>query len=474
MATWFDTASFYHIYPLGLCGCPHENDGTLADGRPFETLTAWADHAASLGFTAIYIGPLFQSRTHGYDTTDFKLIDNRLGTNEQFKAWVSHCHRLGLSVVVDGVFNHTGRDFLAFQDLREHRWGSWAKDWYAGVNFDGNTGFDDGFWYESWRGIDILPRLNLSNPDVRRYLLDVVAFWMDDFGIDGIRLDSADVLSFDFMRELRAMTRAKREDFWLMGEVIHGDYGRWVNDGMLDSVTNYELHKAIYSAHNSHNYFEMGHNVQRLFGPYGLCKNAHLYNFCDNQDVNRIASMLDNEKNLVPAYVFLFSILGVPSVYYGSEFGIKGRKLGNDARSDDPLRPALVLADYMEGNAPESACPHPEITRLIALLNEVKAAHPALSFGRYEELQLQNKTYAYARMLEADHPENRTGRPHACVTVLNNDTEPAELWIPLQKLGQLAEATDVENLINDTPLTVENGCLHLTIAPNDGLIAAFL
>ena len=465
MTPWYNQASFYHIYPLGLCDCPHENDyRPVAEARPdaplpFHTLTQWADHAADLGFTTIYIGPLFESKTHGYDTTDFRKIDSRLGTNEEFRAWVDHCHELGISVVVDGVFNHTGRDFFAFQDLREHKWDSWAKDWYAGVNFDGNNWFNDGFSYESWRGIDILPRLNLWNPEVRSYLLDVATFWMDEFNVDGIRLDSADVLNFDFMRELRDRTKSKRGDFWLMGEVIHGDYGRWVNDGMLDSVTNYELHKAIYSAHNSHNYFEMGHNVLRLFGPYGLCKNAHLYNFVDNQDVNRLASMLDNPKNLIPAYVFLFTILGIPSVYYGSEFGIEGRKAGNDARSDDPLRPALALA-ALQG----TENPHPEVTELIRRLTTLKKTHPELNDGAYVELQLQNKTYAFGR----NFPDS--GARNACVTVLNNDTEPAELYVPLFNLGDLSGIEHVETLVGTTQAELVDGQLHLTIEGNDGLV----
>ncbi len=469
MAPWYNMANFYHIYPLGLCGCPHENDyrDLVADRstnrpRPFETLTLWADHAGRLGFDAIYIGPLFESRTHGYDTTDFKKVDSRLGTNEEFIEWVNHCHEQGISVVVDGVFNHTGRDFFAFQDLLAHRWDSWAKDWYCGVNFDGDNGFHDGFSYESWRGIDILPRLNLWNPEVRNYLLDVAEFWMDEFGVDGIRLDSADVLNFDFMRELRDRTKAKRWDFWLMGEVIHGDYGRWVNDGMLDSVTNYELHKAIYSAHNDQNYFEMAHNVLRLFGPYGLCKNAHLYTFCDNQDVNRIASSLNNPKNLTPVTVFLFTILGIPSVYYGSEFGIEGKKEGNGARSDDPLRPALDLIQ-LEANGP-----HPEIVELIRCLIAARKVHTELSLGSYHELLLQNKYYAFGRRLTADNPDNPTGQTQACVVVLNNDPEPVELTVPLAALE--CGFSSAENLLTEEAVTLENASLNLRIEGNSGQV----
>ena len=473
MAPWYESARFYHIYPLGLCGCPRENTfedamTQLARGAaergiepppaPFDRLATWAEHAAELGFTAIYIGPLFESSTHGYDTVDYRRVDSRLGTNEEFRAWVRHCHELGIRVVVDGVFNHTGRDFFAFRDLREKRWDSWAKEWYRGVNFDWQGPFGDGFGYEGWRGVDILPALDLANQQVRDYLLDVAQFWLEDFGIDGIRLDSADVMDFEFLRQLVGRMKALRGDFWLMGEVINGNYERWLNEAHLDSVTNYELSKAIWSAHNSHNYFEMGHNVLRLFGPWGACQGAHLYTFCDNQDVDRIASKLDDQADLTPVTVFLFTILGIPSVYYGSEFGIEGRK-GQGPAADEPLRPALDLAAL--------SAPHPEIPPLVRALNAAKAARPELSWGAYRELLLQNETYAFARVLEAGHPENATGGERACVTALNNaDGEreiSAGLPVDAASAAVVAGAADVE---------LDGGALRIRLAPHAGALIA--
>ena len=237
---WYDEAVFYHIYPLGLCGCAHENDGQPTPGA-FAKLEAWAAHAAKLGCTAIYIGPLFESGSHGYDTIDYRLVDRRLGTNEEFKAFVAACHARGQRVIVDGVFNHVGRDFFAFQDLKANRENARYKDWFCDVNFWGNNEYNDGFSYGNWGGYNLLVKLNQRNPEVQQYHYDTVRFWVEQFDIDGIRLDAADVLDFDFMRGLRRLANEVKPEFWLMGEVIHGDYSRWANPEMLHSVTNYEL-----------------------------------------------------------------------------------------------------------------------------------------------------------------------------------------------------------------------------------------
>lgn len=440
---WYDNAVFYHIYPLGLCGCGKENDYRPHESK-FPILNRWAEHMAELGCTAVYIGPLFESSTHGYDTSDYKKVDSRLGTNEEFKSWVALCHSLGIRVVVDGVFNHTGREFEAFKNLREKKWDSWGKDWYCGVDFNNQGPYGDGFSYESWRGYALLPRLNMQNQAVRDYMLSVVRFWVDTFDIDGIRLDCADVLDFEFMRQLRLLADDIKPEFWLMGEVIHGDYGRWVNPQMLHSVTNYELHKGIYSAHNSQNYFEMAHSVQRLFGPYGLCRGARLYNFVDNHDVDRIYNKLTVKENLRPVYIFLFTILGIPSIYYGSEWGIEGCRAGG---SDDGLRPAIDLEHFENKN--------PWLTELIKALAKAKAECEELSFGEYKELLLKNKQYVYARSFE----------DKVSVIALNNDSQPEQFWILLP-----SPANGAVNMLIGEPVEIIDGKLHFTVSGNDGAL----
>ena len=383
---WYDEAVFYHIYPLGLTGAPRQNDY----GEPvhrLNTLLPWIGHVKKLGFTAMYIGPLFQSVGHGYETTDYCLLDSRLGTNEDLTAFVAACHEAGLKVIFDGVFNHTGRDFFAFKDLLARRENSPYCDWYCNVNFWGNNEYNDGFSYANWGGYNLLVKLNQRNPDVRDYICDVIRFWVSEFDVDGIRLDAADVLDFEFMKALRRTADEVKPDFWLMGEVIHGDYSRWANENTLHSVTNYTLHKALYSGHNDHNYFEIAHTVQRTNGM--VPARIKLYNFVDNHDVERIHTKLMNKAHFLPVHILLYTLPGIPSVYYGSEFGIDGRK---EHGSDDSLRPYIDLNEHL-GDDRDNPC-----TRLIADLGRIhREWKQDLVHGDFRQRCLTNQQYAYAR-----------------------------------------------------------------------------
>ncbi|MBQ8798500.1 MAG: alpha-amylase [Lachnospiraceae bacterium] len=440
---WYDEAVFYHIYPLGLTGAPKQNPYSIPEHR-LNTLLPWISHIKTLGCNAIYIGPLFESVGHGYETTDYKKLDSRLGTNEDLKNFVKSCHEQDIRVILDGVFNHTGRDFFAFQDIKQNRENSSYKDWYCNVNFWGNNEYNDGFSYENWGGYNLLVKLNQQNPAVKDYICDVIRFWVSEFDIDGIRLDAADVLNFDYMQALRRVANEVKPDFWLMGEVIHGDYNRWVNEGTLHSVTNYHLHKALYSGHNDHNYFEIAHTVKRLYEmggsrPEGL----KLYNFVDNHDVERIYTKLANKAHFTPVHILLYTLPGVPSVYYGSEFGIEGKK---EHFSDDSLRPALSLADYVN-DVTEN--PH---TRLLANLGHIRQATPALSYGDYKELLLTNRQYAFAR--------NHEGI--SVLVTVNNDDSDFVMTLPCGAVSQY------KGVLSGETITVDNGHITVTIKANSG------
>ena len=443
MTEWYKSSVFYHTYPLRLCGAPKHHGGSEPTGG-FLVGKDWIQYMARLGCSAVYIGPLFESSSHGYDTIDYKKVDTRLGDNDGFRQWVDACHEAGIRVVVDGVFNHTGREFPAFKDLQENRWDSWGKDWYCHVDFNGRSPMGDPFSYESWRGFAELPRLNLRNPAVSDALMDVIRFWVDTFDIDGIRLDCADVLDFDFMRRLRRETQDMKADFWLMGEVIHGDYSRWVQPDILHSVTNYELHKGIYSAHNTHNYFEMAHSIRRLFGEYGLCKGAWLYNFVDNHDVDRIASKLNCKEDLYPVYAFLMTIQGIPSIYYGSEAGIEGRK-GRD--NDDDIRPALAVKDV--------ASHDPKLWEWVSSLVKLRTSREELAVGAYEELLLTNEQYVFARVL----PGRMT------VTALNNSDNGAECYVKLPQA-----VTGVKDVATGEQISVQDGGVRVKLEPHSSKV----
>ena len=245
---WAYESVFYQIYPLGFCGAPFENDG-VCEHRILKVIN-WIDHMNRLGVNAVYFSPLFESDTHGYNTRDYRKLDVRLGTNEDFKKVCSALHESGIRVVLDGVFNHVGRGFGPFQDVLKNREASPYVSWFYRIAFDGDSPYHDGLWYEGWEGNYDLVKLNLHNEDVIRYLLDSVKFWVDEFGIDGLRLDVAYSLDEGFVRRLRSFTDGLKEDFFLVGEMLHGDYNRLMNDQMLHSATNYECYKGLYSSFN--------------------------------------------------------------------------------------------------------------------------------------------------------------------------------------------------------------------------------
>ncbi len=381
---WAYESVFYQIYPLGFCGAPFENDGKLV--HRIDKVQEWIPHFKKLGINAIYFSPIFESDTHGYNTRDYTKVDCRLGTNEDFARLVKELHDNDIRVIIDGVFNHVGRGFGPFQDVLKNREQSQFVDWFARIDFNGNSNYNDGLWYEGWEGNYDLVKLNLYNPAVVQYLFDAVDLWIDDFDIDGIRLDVAYCLDYGFLRNLRAHCDSKKEDFFLVGEVLHGEYGRMLNDMNIHSVTNYQCYKGIYSSFNSRNMFEIMHSLLRLFGPedWTVARGSHLLSFCDNHDVTRIASIINDERYLPLVYALVFTMPGIPIVYYGSEWGAKGDK----SQGDQALRPSF---DEPVWN---------DLCLIISKLAEIKVNSKALNYGGIKSLLLQNEQCVFERAYE--------------------------------------------------------------------------
>lgn len=401
---WYENAVFYHIYPIGYFGCPRQNDFQSEPTHKILKLIDDIPHIKELGCNAIYFGPVFESSAHGYDTADYTKIDRRLGTNEDFKKVCDALHENGIKVVLDGVFNHVGREFGAFRDVREHKLGSYKKDWFH-VR-EGNSCYNDGFYYEGWEGHYELVKLNLYNPDVKNYLKDVITGWKNEFGIDGLRLDVAYCLDLNFLKELHGHCKWLSEDFFLLGETLHGDYNKWMNPEMLDSVTNYECYKGLFSSFNDMNMFEIAHSINRQFGSENWClyRGKHLYTFVDNHDVNRIATMLKTKEHLPEIYTLMFMMPGIPSLYYGSEFGIEGDK---NHGGDDMLRPEFDLEQMKNSGIRD-------LTAHIRSLADIVKQHPAASVGDYKQVQLTNRQYAFSR----------SGEGETLLTVINADDKP--------------------------------------------------
>ncbi|MGN0424099.1 MAG: alpha-amylase family glycosyl hydrolase [Acetatifactor sp.] len=378
---WAYESVFYQIYPMGFCGAPFENDGVLVPR--IRKVIDWIPHLKELNVNAIYFSPVFESDTHGYNTRDYRKLDVRLGTNDDFKEVCDALHANGIRVVLDGVFNHVGRGFGPFLDVLRNRERSPYVNWFHRIAFDGNSNYNDGLWYEGWEGNYDLVKLNLYNEDVISYLFESIRFWVDTFGIDGLRLDVAYSLNEDFLRRLRRFTDSLKEDFYLVGEMLHGDYNRLMNDSMLHSATNYECYKGLYSSFNSRNMFEINHSLMRQFGPenWTLYKGKHLLSFVDNHDVTRVASILTNQKHLPLIYGLLFGMPGIPCIYYGSEWGERAEK----SQGDPALRPCFAQ--------PVSN----ELTVWIAKLAAVKRQSEALNYGGFQSLHLTNLQCVFAR-----------------------------------------------------------------------------
>ena len=383
---WAYNETFYQIYPIGFCGAPVHNDG-VTEHRILK-IGEWAEYLGDLGIGSIILNPIFESDNHGYDTRDFRKIDCRLGTNEDFKEVCEKLHDNNVKIMLDGVFNHVGRGFWAFKDVQEKKWDSPYKDWFH-ISFDGNSCYNDGFWYEGWEGHFELVKLNLQNPAVVDYLMECVKYWIDEFDIDGLRLDVAYSLDHNFMRRLRSYTQELKPDFALIGEVLFGDYNIIVNDEMLHSCTNYECYKGLYSSFNSMNMFEIAHSLHRQFGSDQWCiyRGKHLMTFVDNHDVTRLASILTNKKHIPLAYGLLMGMPGIPCLYYGSEWAEQGEKAPDN---DYALRPCF-----------EEPKPN-ELTEFIKKLIRVRQESDALCNGAYKNVVIQNHQLVFERCSEKE------------------------------------------------------------------------
>lgn len=389
--SWFEDALVYQIYPLGLLGAPHENshDGPAVHRLP--ELSEWIGHLRRLGVTCVLLNPVFESGSHGYDTWDFLTVDRRLGTNDDLRDLVKQLHDAGMHVILDTVLNHVGRDFWAFADVREKRAASPYAIWFN-IDWSHDNRFGDGFSYECWEGVPELVKLNHRDFGCNDMCVEAIRTWEREFDIDGLRLDVAYCLDLGFLGYLRRIAdelSAKRgEKFLLLGECLHGDYNRWMNDGACDSVTNYEAYKGLWSSFNAANMHEIAYALERQSGshPWDLYTGRHLLDFLDNHDVPRIATKLDDKRQLVPLWGLLFGMVGTPCIYYGSEWGIEGEKTPGDRE----LRPALEgpvwngLADW------------------IARLAEVRAQSAALRWGSYVQLAVQPRQLVFERAVDGE------------------------------------------------------------------------
>ncbi len=443
MNHWARDAVFYHLFPLGSTGAPERNDFSGTPSDRLRALRDWLPYLQELGVSALLLGPVLESSAHGYDTADLFTVDRRLGTNADFTAFVAACQGRGLRVVLDAVFHHVGRDFWAFRDVQARGEASPYRDWFF-LDFAGRSPAGDAFSYEGWDGHFDLVKLNTAHSEVRQHLFSAARLWLSEFGVDGLRLDAADVLDLDFQRGLAAVCRSVKTDCWLMGEVVHGDYRNWAGPDKLDATTNYELYKGLYSSHNDRNYFEVVHTLKRQFGEAGIYRDFAPYTFADNHDVPRAASILHDPAHLYPLHILLFTVPGVPSLYYGSEWGVPGQKAPG---SDAPLRPPLTPGEL--GDVGQQPDLYPVVQRLVKLRHEL----PALRYGDYREQGVASEQLVFSRSWEGE----------TVLVAVNASGEPITVDVP----GQGGSWTDV---LNPGETFAGEGGLELPLPPNWGRV----
>jgi len=448
MPTWIDGAVFYHIYPLGLLGAPARNDPDTPVEHRLPALREWLPHIATLGCNAVYLGPVFESTSHGYDTIDYTRVDRRLGDNRDLAELVAALHERGMRIILDGVFNHVSRDFFAFRDVLDRGIESPYRDWFVNVDFQQRSPLDDPFSYYAYEGNFDLVELNLHNAEVRDHLFAVARRWFAEFAIDGIRFDAVDGIDHGFLRDFAAVCREANGECWLMGEVVNGDYRQWTEPGELDSCTNYEAFKGLYSSFNDRNLFEIAWSLNREFGPEGVYRHLQLYSFADNHDVNRVASLLHRAEDLASLYSILYAMPGVPSVYYGSEWGIGGDK---GQANDAVLRPALRLHEAT-ANAP-----HPWLPAHLAALAGIRQGSPALRHGDYRQLHVSAEQFAFRRLVDED------------VAVVIVNAAATDVALDLDP-GLEDGRTLIDGLDPDTAITVESGRVRVELSPTSARI----
>jgi cyclomaltodextrinase len=415
---WVEHAVWWQVYPLGFVGAePAAIAGPPVHRLP--RLLEWLDYAVELGASGLALGPVFASGTHGYDTVDHFRIDPRLGDDADFDALVTAAHDRGLRVLLDGVFNHVGRGFPAFQDVLAGGPGAATAAWFR-LHWPRGGAPGEEPEYATFEGHDLLVALAHDEPAVVEYVIAVMDHWLAR-GADGWRLDAAYAVPRSFWAAVVPRVRAAHPDAYLVGEVIQGDYAGFVAETGIDAVTQYELWKAIWSSLNDGNLFELS---------WALGRHAELLDafvpltFVGNHDVTRLASRLDDERHLAHALAVLFTVGGTPSVYAGDEQAFRGVK-EDRAGGDDAVRPAFP-------DRPADLAPYGwPVYRLHQDLIGLRRRHPWLHRARTHVLELANHQLLY---------EVRGG-DRALLVALNLADDPADLSAPGADAVLLGEAT---------------------------------
>ena len=457
---WIQDAVFYQIFPDRFANGDPGNDPpnvrpwgakpTIWDfqGGDLRGIVQRLDYLVDLGINAIYLNPIFQATSnHRYNTTNYYMIDPKLGTQDDFKLLVDEVHRRGIRIVLDGVFNHCGRGFFAFADVLENELESPYRDWFHIKRFPLQAYTKgDARNYLGWYKLKSLPKFNTDNPEVRRYIFDIAKYWIEQ-GIDGWRLDVPNEIDDDeFWSEFRQIVKRANPAAYLVGE-IWKVRPRWVGPNHFDGLMNYPLRDALLGLLKENKLDPAGFikALDTLLAAYPRENTYAHYVPLGSHDTPRLATLLDGDRAKMKLfYLVLFSFPGAPAIYYGDEVGLQGKK-------DPDCRRAFPW-DEIEWDQDLYSF----IKKLIAF------RHERIELRRGEVLTLQ-----------PDHPEvvglARVFEQRSIVTLFNSTEKPVDVKVPLEGIGW-SDDTSLQDLLSDTEAIVSESRLALNLAPLQGVM----
>jgi cyclomaltodextrinase len=453
---WVQDAIFYQIFPDRFANGDPSNDPPNVqawDSAP----TTWGfqggdlrgiiqhfDYLLDLGITAIYLNPIFSATsTHRYNTSDFFQIDPKLGTMQDFRALIEGAHRNDIRIILDGVFNHVGRGFFAFVDVLENEEHSPYKDWFHIKEFPLNA-YNPGRPenYLTWWNVKTLPKLNTSNPLVRKYIFKVARYWTEQ-GIDGWRLDVPNEIDDDaFWGEFRQNVRSVNRDAYLLGEIWKID-PRWVDDKHFDGLMNYPVRDALLALFTGEeNAAQFDVRINELFSAYRSEYVSAMYVPLDSHDTERFRTAAGGKiDRLKLAFLFQMAFPGAPGIYYGDEIGLEGGK-DPDSRRAFPWKETEWNQD---------------LRAWVRTLISLRKRTPCLRRGGYLSLYSQDGCYAFARTLGEEK----------ILVVMNANNRSCKVEIPCSDLGW-SDGLPLRGLISGENYTLTNGKLSLSLSPWNG------
>lgn len=395
---WLKEAIVYQIFPDRFCnGNPSinsENTNEWGKGEVDENSIYGGDlrgiieklpYLKDLGVNLIYLTPVFKSNTnHKYNIEDYFDIDPHFGTIEEAKEMVEKAHDLGIKIVFDAVFNHSGSDFFAFKDLIKNQQESNYKDWYFIDSWPVKKSKNK--YYTFANGAEDMPKLNTNNKEVRDYLLKVGEFWIKEVGIDGWRLDVCDEVGHEFWREFRKKIKSTKSDAIIIGEIMH-EANSFLKGDQLDGIMNYPFKNAIID------FFAKGIISGREFLDI-MAENRVLYmdsitkqmwNLIGSHDTKRIYNECNgniDKIKLAIAYQFLY--IGVPYIYYGDEVGLDG--------AEDPKNRKCMIWEKDKQNI--------DLINFYKNLINIRKNNKVLTYGSFEEVYCKNNVIIFKRVLD--------------------------------------------------------------------------